>query len=423
MIRYLQTVFLFIEPRGEQMAFYQRAFRYVQRKKSKSILLFSCFLIISTMVLCATMILQTAQATSRSMQAKTGSKLVLEDLRGENDISAETLTQISNLPQVKGLNRLATGTAYPANFSLVTLSASAETSNSTATLHTADNTELDGPFAQEKYRLLEGTPITETQNGILIDSILAQVNQLKLGDQLTFNTGTGATASGTIIGTFFSGIERTQDASTNAAYRIENQIFVDHALFETLFGVGGFSSVSVYTSNPENLNNLYQQTKPLLNDTTSITTSDTLYRQMQAPLSQVTHITLLMLVLIVATAVIVTSLLLCMWMRMRTREMAILISMGISKIDLWGQVATESLVIFLFSTLGAVAFNGLVFPKIMQHIFSADSVTAIADAHLQIQHILFLLLLGSAIVLVAVGISILPILRSNPRDTLSKMEG
>jgi len=405
------------------MTFYQRAFRYIQRKKSKSILLFSCFLILSTMVLCATIILQTAQATNRSMQAKAGSKLVLEDQRGENNISAETLAQILKLPYVSKLNRSAIGTVYPANFFPITLKDSAETINMTVTLHAVDNTEIDGPFAQEKYRLLNGTPITETQGGILIDSILAETNQLGIGDQLTFNTNNGATASGEIIGIFFSGIEREQDASIVAAYRIENQIFVDHGLFETLFGTGGFSSISVYTSNPENLNDLYKQTKPLLNDTTSITTSDTLYRQMQAPLAQVTRITSLMLVLIVVTAIIVISLLLCMWMRMRTKEMAILISLGVSKIDLLGQTITESLVLFFFSMLGAAAFNGLAAPKLMQHVFSSDSLGAVANAHLELQHLLLLFLLGSVIVLIAVGVSILPILRSSPRDTLSKMEG
>nr|WP_319489263.1 FtsX-like permease family protein [uncultured Caproiciproducens sp.] len=404
------------------MTFYQRAFRYIQRKKNKSILLFFCFLIIGTLVLCATIILQTAQATNRSIQQKTGSKLVLENRQGKNDISAETVARILELASVTKVNRAASGTAYPADFSPVTKMDSTETDNLTVTLHAYDNTEIDGLFAQEKYRLLYGNPITETQSGILIDSILAEGNQLGIGDQLTFKIKSGATASGKIIGIFFSGMERKQESSIMTAHRIENQIFVDHGLFEALFGKSGFSTLSVYTSNPENLNDLYKQTKLLINDTASITTSDQLYRQMQAPLKQVIRTTSLMLILILVTSVIVISLLLCMWMRTRTKETAVLISIGISKINLFLQAITESLSVFIFSAIGAAAFSRLFSKKLMDCVFSSDSFANIADTHLEGQHLLSLLLLGSVIILIAVGISIFPTLRANPRDTLSKME-
>ena len=95
--------------------------------------------------------------------------------------------------------------------------------NLSVTLHSCDNTEIDGLFAQEKYRLLEGTHISETQNGILINSILAQANGLGTGDTITLETETGETASGEIIGIFFSGMERRQEDNVAAAYRIENR--------------------------------------------------------------------------------------------------------------------------------------------------------------------------------------------------------
>ena len=64
----------FTEIWSDDMTFYERAIRYIWRKKSKSILLLLCFLMIGTMVLCATMILQTAQETSCSIQEKNGNK-------------------------------------------------------------------------------------------------------------------------------------------------------------------------------------------------------------------------------------------------------------------------------------------------------------------------------------------------------------
>lgn len=405
------------------MNFYQRAFRYIQRKKSKSILLFMCLLIISTMILSASMMLQTAQATSRSMWEKTGTKLVLKNLRGENKIAGNVIAEISELPTVTKINRIASNIAYPGDFSPVIVNDGTEPINFAVTLHAYDNTEIDGQFAQEKYRLIKGVPITENQDGILVNSILAEVNGMSIGDQITFTTDDGNIASGKIIGIFFSGMERRQDDSTAAAYRIENQIFIDHGLFETLYGEVGYSSVSVYTTEPERLNDLNQQIELLIDSDISIATSDVLYQQMQAPLKQVIRITTLMLALIVITAIIVISLLLCMWARTRTKEFAVLISLGVSKSNLLLQSITESLTLFAFSVVGAAAISSLFTKQIMSSLFETNDLVSMVNTHLEAKHLLMLLILGGVIVLAAVGISIFPTLRANPRETLSRMEG
>ncbi len=405
------------------MRFYQRAFRYISRKRNKSILLFLCFLIISTMVLCAAIVLETAQAASLSMWEKTGTKIVLENQRGENGIPADLIPEILKLEAVTKINRVASNIAYPGDFSPVIMKDDSDALNSAVTLHAYDNTQTDGLFAEEKYRLLEGNPITENQNGILVNSQLAELNGFHLGDSLTFTAESGSTAAGEITGIFFSGMERRQDKSIVSAYRIENQIFVDHVLFDALYGGGGYSSLCVYTDDPDHLSSLSRQVESLVEDDTSVTTSDLLYRQMQAPLKQVIRITSVMLALITATAIIVVSLLLCMWMRTRAKEMAVLISLGISKGSLLLQSMTESFLLFGLSVAGAAAVSGLFAGRMLRSLFRTTDYSALANAHLEGQHLLMLLQLGGVIVLIAVGISALPALRANPRDTLSKMEG
>ena len=60
------------------MTFYQRAFRYLWRKKTKTILLFTVLLAVSSMILCSIMILRATQDTKASIQEKTKSKVVME---------------------------------------------------------------------------------------------------------------------------------------------------------------------------------------------------------------------------------------------------------------------------------------------------------------------------------------------------------
>ncbi len=405
------------------MSFFKRALCYIRRKKYKSILLFSCFFIMCTLILSATIVLMTAQATSNSLKEKTGSKLVLENHQGDNNISAESVALLSGLDSVSRINRVAIGTAYPADFSPVTYVDSGDTSNLTITLHAYDNTETDGLFAEEKYRLLEGTPITEKRGGVIIDSILADANGLSIGDMLTFRTETGANTSGKIIGIFFSGMERQQENSVMSAYRIENQIFVDHGIFASLFTSYDFSRLSVYAADPDALTTLHQQIESMLGESISITTSDALYQQIQAPLKQIIRITSLILTLIVTTAIIVISLLLCMWMRTRKKEMAVLISLGVSKLDLFLQAITESLFLLYLAIMGAITCSSLFLNKLMNNLFPSDSLIGMVNIRLEGQHILMLILMGSAIVLLTVGISISPALWASPRDTFSRVEG
>ena len=263
------------------MKFYQRAFQYVKCKKSKSILLFLCFLVLDISILCASMILQTAQETSASIQEKTGAKLVLE-CKGKYTIPIVLADRIAELPNVTEVNRSALYTAYLPGLMPVTDSASTDPINRSVTLCGYDRTDMDSPFAEGKYRLLEGTTITQENSGVIIHSFLAQAN----------------------------GMARKQEGEILAAHRIENQIFISNGILSKLCESEAFLSLSVYTDNPAHLDELQKQVEPLVDDTVRISSSDSLYRQMQAPLKQVTGITTLMLGIVLVTAVIVISLML-----------------------------------------------------------------------------------------------------------------
>ena len=194
-------MFISIEARDENvksMTFYECAFRYIWRKRSQSILLLVCFFIISVIILSATVILQSAQATNLSIQEKTGTKLVLHS---ETGITADIIAQIQGISSVSKINRTVSNTAFPVGFSPVIKK---DGTDMAVSLHAYDNTGIDGLFAEEKYRLLDGIHITE------------------------------------------------------------NQIFVDHKLFWQLYGAGKSTAVSVYTADPEKLSELQMQIESLV---------------------------------------------------------------------------------------------------------------------------------------------------------------
>ena len=406
------------------MTFYQRAFRYLWRKKTKTILLFTVLLAVSSMILCSIMILRATQDTKASIQEKTKSKVVMEITGEKSPITDADIQEIETLTNAASINRIASCSVYPSGFAPVTYNDGSAEENRKVMLLAYDDTESDGAFAEQKYRLIDGEHLNASHpQGILINFVLAEMNGIAVGDSMEFYAADGKAAQGIVIGIFQSGSERRQEDMTEAVYRIENQIYIDHALYAGLFNNTSYSKVSVYAHNPEQLAELESRIREILGDKVEITSSDALYQQMKAPLEQIAHVTKLMLVLTLLTAVIVVTLLLCMWMRARRKETAIFISLGEKKGSLYLQATLESLTVFLASVTGAALLGNFAARGLQESLLNTQESGVLLSVGMQVGDIGSLLLIGGLVVLFAVGVSLISTLRANPRDILSNMEG
>ena len=273
------------------------------------------------------------------------------------------------------------------------------------------------------YRLISGRYISEDIKGIVINSYLADANQLKLGDLIELGSANGKRASLEIVGIFLSGSESKQPDGMESVNRIENQIFIDNVSYSDLFEMDGFTKVAVYCKNPEQLSVLEQELNKYLSDKADSTTSDTLYQQMALPLEQITRVAKLMLALTLLAGTTVVSLLLCMWMRTRQRETAIFISIGKSKASIFLQVFLESFLVFALAVLGSCCLGNFMAGTLQGFLTDSETTDISLDVLLRFKDIVVLAGLGILLVLAAVIVSLLPILRTNPKETLSKMEG
>lgn len=405
------------------MTFYQLAFRYLKRKKAKAILLFFVLLLVSSMILSTNMILRATKDSKAAIQEKAKSKIVLEIAKEENKITQQEVEEILNLEEVSEVNCQDKGQAFPNNFYPVTTNDSMEENNQKITLLSYDDLKNDSAFYEGQYRLVSGEYITKDQRGAVINSLLADSNGLKLGDDIKIENAEGKIISLKIVGLFLAGSERKQTEKMNSADRIENQIFVDNESYSQFLGNTGYYKVSVYCKNPEQLSMMEEQLRSVLSEKVSFTSSDTLYRQMALPLEQITRVANLMLVLTLITGIVIVSLLLCMWMRTRQKEAAIFTSIGKSKYSIFLQVFLESFLVFMVSVIGACGLGSLMAGFLQKALTHSETTEISLNVFLQGKDIGSLMIWGSFIVLAAVVVSLFPILKANPRDTLSRMEG
>ena len=412
------------QPEREVMIlkYYQLAFRYLWRKKSKTFILLLVLLFISSMILSSYMILHATEDSRIAMQEKMGTKAVME-VKGSGQMIAENeIRAILDLDGVIYVNRLTSNAVYPADFYPITNSDSGEESNRKVTLLSYDDLERDSFFSDLRYRLWKGNMITEgSEKGAVINYVLADVNGLTIGDKVKVGTETGRVISIKIIGVFTAGSERNQMDTLPAVNRIENQIFIDNESYRKLFDNVGYRKIAVYTKDPERIDVLVQELEDFFGSRVEITTADLLYRQLEVPLNRIARMMKLMLTFTMAAGVTITSLLLCMWMRSRKREIAVFISMG-KKTDIFMQVFMETAAVFCLSVFGACVI-GSGMAGIMKQLLMEENTAVLLSVSLQAKDMAAMFFAGGCITVIAVCISLLSILRTNPKDILSKMEG
>lgn len=405
------------------MKFYQLAFRYLCRKKSKTFILLLVLLFINSMILGSYMILHATEDSRITMQEKMGTKAVLEVKGSDRFITENEVRKIRDMDGVISVNRMADSAVYPVNFNPITNSDSEDENNWKVTLLSYDELERDSAFSDLRYRLMKGDMITESSGkGAVINFALADANGLEIGDEMEVGTETGSVINVKIIGVFVAGSERNQMDTLPAVNRIENQIFIDNESYTGLFDNAGYRKIAVYTKKPDQVDVLVQELKDFLGSRVEITTADILYRQLEVPLNRIVRVMKLMLVFTLAAGVTITSILLCMWMRSRKREIAVFISMGKKKTDILMQVFMETAAVFCLSVFGACVI-GSGMAGIMKELLMKENTAVFLSVSLQAGDIAAMFFAGGCIAVIAVCISLLPILRANPKDILSKMEG
>ena len=406
------------------MPFYQRGVLYLTRKRAKSILLLMIFLFVNSMILGTNMILHAAQSTEAAMKEKTKAKVVCEMADAGQPVTEEDARGIGNLDAVTSINRMGQQVAYLPELLPVTGNTSTEADNQKVSLLSFDDMETDSPFADQSFRLTEGRLIgPDSRYCAVVNQGFAQANGLKVGDTFSLENEEGKKTTVEIIGEYLAGNETRQEKETLALYRQENQIYIDNTAYLELFGEKGFYKLSAYVSQPELLDSLAGEIQEIVGEKAEVTTSDTLYQQMKAPLTQITRVVSLMRLLAFGTGTAVVSLLLCMWMRSRQKEMAVFLSMGEGKSVVFWQALLESAVVFLIALLGACALGAAAAGWMQKLLLATVDTGASLTVTLQAGDIAQLLGIGGAVVGIGVLLSLIPVLRSNPKDILSRMEG
>lgn len=80
--------------------------------------------------------------------------------------------------------------------------------------------------------------------------------------------------------------------------------------------------------------------------------------------------------------------------------------------------------VFAVSSVSAVVIGNILAEKLKGVLFAGKSISTLAiEISPHLSDIGMLIMSGAMILFIGIGISVIPVLRTNPKDTLSDMEG
>lgn len=394
-----------------------RTLCYIRRKKMKSFLLLFLFLVINSMVLGTLGIRKVSLALAEELRKNSESKITLESIDVNHSFEETDMQVIENEPNVNWLNRISeiqvvSTTCIPV--------AGSEGSENAFMVHGYDALEKDSPFADKVYRITEGN-YPQGSEDIVVNQFLAEENGIGAGDKIAFEMLDGTKQEAVVSGLFLSGMERSQTENVRAVSRIENQIYGTADFVNRLSGRTSFFSVAVYVSDPEQLTDTKETLEKMYQDRAAIGITDNTFQKLKMMIGQTSRITFLIFILTVTAGSMIIGLLLAMWMRSRKTEIAVLISLGISKENIFSQMVLEGMILYFIAFAGAEIATKLLLPRISNSlaIMQGKSITLELSFGWQ----LGVLCIGLIGVLLLTGIAIFRYMKKPVKEILSEMEG
>ena len=458
----------------------KRAFSYTTRKRGKTLILLLTLFVISTFVLTGLSILAAADQSALSLRQSVGGSIKLE-LDKDNrqnwtyqqgvggtlvgytgtPITDEDIEKVMSVKGIHSYNGVGDGSVFAMDFSFIS-GFSFGPGSDYSRLPSVSNSEYFNYFRRGAFKLVEGRHITpEDDHAVLISTALAERNGLKLGDTITvqccYDADGYPNVSLKIIGIYKSTLDDGGFTTTSTDKR--NRLIIDHKAMQEIMMhdvIQYDNGVEFFVDDPKDIDKIAAQIQKLDLDWScfKLTVDNTAYEAVASSLTAMQNMVTGLIIGIVIVSIGILALILNMWIKQRTHETGILLSIGVSKVKIVAQYILETLMIALIAfglsyfSSGAIAqgTSNLLFSQVAEtqpipEIETPDDGTEYLDitgqyipydnsnmvapdsieVHVTVEHLLWVYLLGMAVCTAAVVLASLPVVKMKPKNILSQM--
>ena len=452
----------------------KNAFAYVTRKSLKSLIILLVILAMSTLSLIS---LSIKDATDRASQETFGNitnsfsmeinrQVNQGTARGGGNVRGQDIKKISDSKDieysVKRINSVADLVDHDIIETDETLANQsperAKNFKRTVMLTGVNDSSKETKFVSGAYKLVEGSHLANNdKHKVLMHKDLAKKNNLKVGDKIKIKSnlfdadnekGANETVEAEIKGLF----DGHNNGGVSAAQELyENTLITDLDTAAKVYGYNEenafYQDATFFVKGNKNLDKVIKDLGRLDIDWReyNLIKSSSNYPALQQSISGIYSIANKLFAGSLIFAGIVVSLLLFLWMNARKKEIAVLLSLGISKAKIFGQFITELVFVSIPAFIGAyflAGYTGKILGNSILNKVTSDIAKQIArqssssqlgggaevdgfnktltslDVHILLKSMVYVVIFMILVLVVSLLISSSSILRKNPKELL-----
>lgn len=452
----------------------KNAFSYVTRKGVKSLIICLVILFMSTLSLIGLSIKDATNVSANKSFSSITNSFTMEinrqynfgTPRGAGNIKGQDINKITNSKDIDSCVKRINSVADLENLDLVqtsnTSSNPSKNFNRTVMLTGVNDSKKESKFVSGAYKLVSGKHLTsKDSHQVLIHKDLAQKNGLKVGDTFWLKSnlydadnekGADERVKVKIKGLFDG---HNSGGVTAAQELYENNLITDLDTAAKVYGntrdTAVYQDATFFVKGNKDLDRVMKNIEKLDIDWKNyvLIKSTSNYPALQQSISSMYSIANKLFIGSIIFAGVVVALLLLLWMNARKKEIAIFMSIGISKGKIFIQFVTELIMIsipayigsyFLASYTGQVLGNRIlskVTSDIARQISSQASSSQLGagaevdgfnktltsiDIHMESQYVIYVVAFMSLVLLVSLILSSLGMLNKSPRELLNDEE-
>ena len=418
------------------MSIFNRAYLYIIRKKVRSSILFLIVTLISFFLLSGSVLNTTVNNISKNLYKDVNFGFNIESIDKSNkEIEKDTLKKIEELKGITTKNYIFSkpvtveGKKVVQENQNITLNDEIKNKSNLVMMNgiTASKSNID--FKSEVLKLEKGRHIEENdKNKIMIHEKFAELNNVNLGDKIKL-AQEGKVLELEVVG-IYSG-EKTNTFNGLSSDFIENTVYTDYKASQELSNLianNKVTSVEYGVEDPTKLDDVIKTVENLGINNLMVSKSNKNYEIITSSVESITKITNMIRIGSVVVGVVILSLILMFWVRERTYEIGILLSLGTSKVNLVLQFIVEVLLVTIVGLIIALGIEVTTIKYLVSNvgsIFSEDLPKTIADELIKISvngiDIINLVIVMIAIVIISVVVALLPILKMKPKKILTQI--
>lgn len=435
------------------MQLWERAYLYVRRKKGKSLLLFITILLLSSLSMVGLLlrnitdlaIIQTRQSLSGAfriaLDMQNRENIKVSEVNGQTNISyigeplnekiVETIQTRQNIDVYNAV--IKENVLLQGEISLVDFNGKYQDDPVAMHLISVEadtNSMYAMNFQREHLRLIEGEPIEASDKyAAVISKKLALQNHLQLGDEIQLAPCEGH--AGQEIRVTIKGLFEVEEKQQNIdvaapVHLLENRVFIDITSARLLTDAKGADYIDFFVDDPAQVITIIeeiQKNEHINWKCFTITADIDEYERISNPLVNISVLLHTLLVIIGTMSIAVLSLIQIFFHKAREHEIGIMMSIGISKVEIILQHLIEMAIIGLASfilsfVLCFSAWNCI--RKIIDNMMKLNIDVKI-DIVLAIQTIIITFGCGIIVLILSVLFSNLWLMRFSPRRIFSKL--